>query len=72
MIFEALLSKFKKLKKTKEEMVKYCIRKAFKFVSDSKDEDVEDEESCNIILYNGINGYRKTTSEKTINAFFLK
>ena len=28
--------KFKKLKKTKEEMTKFCMRKAFKFVNDSK------------------------------------
>ena len=30
------MKKFKKLKKTKEEMTKYCMRKAFKFVNDSK------------------------------------
>jgi len=30
------MRKFKKLKKTKEEMTKYCMRKAFKFVNDSK------------------------------------
>lgn len=31
-LFEYLYAKFKKLKKTKEEMVKYCIRKSFKFI----------------------------------------
>jgi hypothetical protein len=29
-----LAGKFKKLKKTKEELTKYCMRKAFKYVSD--------------------------------------
>ncbi len=27
-----LIDKFKKLKKTKEELIKYCMRKAFKFI----------------------------------------
>lgn len=27
-----LVSKFGKLKKTKEELIKYCMRKAFKFI----------------------------------------
>lgn len=31
-VFEALLRKFERLKKTKEEMVKYCMRKSFKCV----------------------------------------
>lgn len=35
-VFKVLLGKFKKLRKTKEEMVKYCMRKAFKFVTDLK------------------------------------
>lgn len=30
-----LARKFRRLRKTKEEMVKYCIRKAFKFVTES-------------------------------------
>ena len=30
------MNKFKKLKKTKEEMTKYCMRKAFKYVNDSR------------------------------------
>jgi hypothetical protein len=33
-VFRVLLAKFKKLRKTKEEMVKYCMRKAFKFIAD--------------------------------------
>jgi hypothetical protein len=32
--FKILALKFKKLRKTKEEMTKYCMRKAFKFVGD--------------------------------------
>jgi hypothetical protein len=32
-IFQLLARKFRKLRKTKEEMVKYCIRKAFKYVT---------------------------------------
>lgn len=33
-IFDALLRKFLRLHKTKEEMVKYCMRKSFKFAVD--------------------------------------
>ena len=33
-VYRILLKKFKKLKKTKEEMTKYCMRKAFKSISD--------------------------------------
>lgn len=33
-VFHILLPKFRKLKKTKEEMTKYCMRKAFKFITD--------------------------------------
>jgi hypothetical protein len=32
-LFDYLLSKFNKLRKTKEEMVKYCVRKSFKFIT---------------------------------------
>jgi hypothetical protein len=32
-IFKVLATKFRKLKKTKEELTKYCMRKAFKYVS---------------------------------------
>lgn len=34
-MFVVLARKFRRLRKTKEEMVKYCIRKAFKFVTES-------------------------------------
>ena len=33
-IFDLLVKKFRKLKKTKEEMTKYCMRKAFKFLAE--------------------------------------
>lgn len=33
-VFQILALKFKGSKKTKEEMVKYCMRKAFKFVGE--------------------------------------
>lgn len=33
-VFDVLVKKFKKLKKTKEEMTKYCMRKAFKFLAE--------------------------------------
>jgi hypothetical protein len=33
-VFRILAGKFKKLKKTKEELTKYCMRKAFKYVSE--------------------------------------
>ena len=32
-IFQILMNKFAKLRKTKEEMTKYCMRKAFKYIS---------------------------------------
>lgn len=32
-LFDYLMGKFKKLKKTKEEMVKYCVRKSFKHIT---------------------------------------
>lgn len=32
-LFDYLIGKFKKLKKTKEEMVKYCVRKSFKHIT---------------------------------------
>lgn len=35
-IFQVLMQKFIKLYKTKEEMTKYCMRKAFKFIGDLK------------------------------------
>jgi hypothetical protein len=31
-VVENLIEKFTKLKKTKEELIKYCMRKAFKFI----------------------------------------
>ena len=37
-VFRTLLAKFLKLRKTKEEMIKYCMRKAFKFIGDTKKE----------------------------------
>jgi hypothetical protein len=32
--FKILANKFRRLRKTKEEMTKYCMRKAFKFIAD--------------------------------------
>ncbi len=32
-LFDYLIAKFKKLRKTKEEMVKYCVRKSFKHIT---------------------------------------
>lgn len=43
------MPKFKKLKKTKEEMVKYCMRKAFKFIIDKGKKDkknTKDIDNC--------------------------
>lgn len=31
-VIKVLIDKFSKLKKTKEELIKYCMRKAFKFI----------------------------------------
>ena len=48
-ILKSLLEKFKKLKKTKEEMTKYCMRKVFKFIADKMRKDRthnRDVDSC--------------------------
>jgi hypothetical protein len=37
--FKILSNKFKKLRKTKEEMTKYCMRKAFKFIAEHSRKD---------------------------------
>ena len=34
-LFDYLQKKFKKLRKTKEEMIKYSIRKAFRYITDA-------------------------------------
>lgn len=34
-LFDYLIKKFKKLRKTKEEMIKYSIRKAFRYITDA-------------------------------------
>ena len=44
-----LVGKFKKLRKTKEEMTKYCMRKVFKFIADGMQKDRthnRDVDSC--------------------------
>ena len=33
-VFQYLYKRFKKIKKTKEEMIKYTMRKSFKFITD--------------------------------------
>lgn len=75
-IFNTLLKKFKKLRKTKEEMIKFCMRKAFKYASENrknsktirskKAEQIEDKLNCFEMPF------RKNSSEKTMNAQFLK
>ena len=32
-VFDLLVRKLKKIKKTKEEMIKYCMRKVFRYLS---------------------------------------
>lgn len=79
-VFEMLIRKFKKLKKTKEEMTKYCMRKAFKFLAckhkkifDGKDstdflkEYFEHMESESFSV-----PFKKNSEEKTMNTNFLK
>lgn len=81
--FLVLVKKFKKLKKTKEEMTKYCMRKAFKFLSEKmRNEGLmqRGETEFNLKYYcadficdeNLSIPFRKNSIEKTMNASFLK
>lgn len=57
--FRVLAGKFRKLRKTKEEMTKYCMRKAFKFVADRSRKDrthSRDLDNCMRQYFQGANG----------------
>jgi hypothetical protein len=57
--FKILAAKFKKLRKTKEEMTKYCMRKAFKFIADRTRKDrahSRDLDNCMKQYFQGLNG----------------
>jgi hypothetical protein len=57
--FKILAAKFKKLRKTKEEMTKYCMRKAFKFIADRTRKDkahTRDLDNCMKQYFQGNNG----------------
>jgi hypothetical protein len=81
--FAILFRKFKKLKKTKEEMTKYCMRKAFKHLGEKmRNEGLvqRGDTEFNLKYYCGdLMGeellsipFRKNSVEKTMNASFLK
>lgn len=57
--FRLLAAKFRRLRKTKEEMTKYCMRKAFKFVADRSRRDrthSRDLDNCMRQYFQGANG----------------
>lgn len=45
-VFRLLANKFRKLRKTKEEMTKYCLRKAFKFIAARRSSQARDLDHC--------------------------
>lgn len=55
------MHKFKKLKKTKEEMTKYCMRKAFKFVIDKEKKDKKNSKDID----NCMKRYFETTNSNS-------
>jgi hypothetical protein len=56
----------KKMKKTKEELIKYCIRKSFRFITDVKDEQSE------VKMFSSVNAFIKNKRIKSMNSEFLK
>lgn len=44
--FRLLAGKFRRLRKTKEEMTKYCLRKAFKFIASKRSSPARDLDHC--------------------------
>ena len=79
-IFDTLLKKFRRLKKTKEEMTKYCMRKAFKFLVDKYRRSVDAKDTTEFLreYFDNINNdsfsipFKKNSEEKTMNTNFLK
>lgn len=79
-MFEILLRKFKKLKKTKEEMTKYCMRKAFKFLADKYKKGLEGKETTDFLkeYFEQLETegfcipFKKNSDDKTMNANFLR
>ena len=54
------------MKKTKEELIKYCIRKSFRFITDVKDEQSE------VKMFSSVNAFIKNKRIKSMNSEFLK
>ena len=81
-MLKSLVYKFKRLRKTKEEMTKYCMRKVFKFIADKMRKDRthnRDVDSCMKIYFSrGQTGnnfsipFKKNSVEKTMNGNFLR
>ena len=79
-IFDVLIRKFRKLKKTKEEMTKYCMRKSFKFLADKQKKNIDGKDSTDFLREyfdqaetDGLCiPFKKNSEEKTMNSNFLK
>lgn len=79
-VFDILVKKFRKLKKTKEEMTKYCMRKAFKFLADKHKKLSEMKDATDFLTsyFEQVQTegfcipFKKNSEEKTMNANFLK
>ena len=86
-VFFHLYKRFKKVKKTKEEMIKYTMRKSFKFITDQMKKD--DPSLIPLLSTDGLEGmsiyfgrhcqdqdisipFKKNSLEKTMNTSFLK
>lgn len=86
-IYGYLYKRFKKVKKTKEEMIKYTMRKSFKYITEQLKK--EDPSLIPLLTTDGLEGmsiyfrrhcdddeifipFKKNSLEKTMNANFLK
>ena len=79
-VFDVLVRKFRKLKKTKEEMTKYCMRKAFKFLAEKHRKTLEGKDTSDFLkeYFEHMESesfsipFKKNSEEKTMNTNFLK
>lgn len=79
-VFDVLVRKFRKLRKTKEEMTKYCMRKAFKFLGDKHKRALDGRETGEFLkeYFERVEGeafsvpFRKNSEDKTMNTSFLR
>jgi hypothetical protein len=71
-VFQYLYKRFKKTKKTKEEMIKYTMRKSFKFITDQMKK--EDPSLIPLLSTDGVEGmsiyFTKNSDDKDISIPF--